>query len=210
MKLVDLNVKDFAQKMASSDPTPGGGSAAALSGLVGIALVEMVANLTIGRKKYAEHDELMQSIIKEAKVLREKFLNAIDDDAKSYDAVSRAFKLPKETDEEKAARSAAIQEATKGATLSPFVITELSLDAMKLAHSAIGKCNTNAASDLGVAAVNFRAAAKGAWLNILINLGGLKDEEFKADIRVKAKALRKEAKALAKEIKAFVIAEIDQ
>ena len=120
--LVDLTVKEFLNKVAGSDPVPGGGSIAALNGAVASALAAMVANLTIGKKNYEEHEELMNHIASLA--LREKdvFIADIDRDSEAYDAVFACFKMPKATDEEKAARSAAIQEATKYAALVPMQV----------------------------------------------------------------------------------------
>ena len=116
--LVDLTVKEFLNKVAGSDPVPGGGSIAALNGAVASALTAMVANLTIGKKNYEEHEELMNHIASLA--LREKdvFIADIDRDSEAYDAVFACFKMPKATDEEKAARSAAIQEATKNVRIN--------------------------------------------------------------------------------------------
>jgi len=209
MKLIDLNVMDFTNKLASSDPTPGGGSAAALSGLVGISLAAMVANLTIGRKKYAEYEDFMQTVLADANAQQAALLAGIDLDAEAYDKVSAAYKLPKETDEEKSARLAAIQDALKIATTTPLNILNHCMASLRLAHSMIGKCNTNAASDLGVAAVSLNTGIQGAWMNILINLSGIKDESFKDEARKKAQETLAQAKKLCAEIEAFVMSEID-
>ena len=111
--LVDLTVKEFLNKVAGSDPVPGGGSIAALNGAVASALAAMVANLTIGKKGYEEHEELMKHISEVALQVKDTFIGDIDRDSEAYDSVFACFKMPKATDEEKAARSAAIQEATK-------------------------------------------------------------------------------------------------
>ena len=120
--LTDLTVKDFLNKVAGSDPVPGGGSIAALNGALASALAAMVANLTIGKKKYAEVQEDMQAIAQEAERLMGDFTADIDRDSDAYDRVFACFKMPKETDEEKAARSAAIQEATKYAAQVPLEV----------------------------------------------------------------------------------------
>ncbi|MCL2574954.1 MAG: cyclodeaminase/cyclohydrolase family protein [Defluviitaleaceae bacterium] len=208
MKLIDLNVADFAIKLASSEPTPGGGSAAALSGVMGTALLRMVCNLTTGRKKYAEHEELMQEILAKTEEKCTALLAAIDADADAYDGVSAAFKMPKETDDEKKARSAAIQEALKAATLSPFAILEHCGAVLALAYKAKGCTNTNAASDLGVAAMNLKIAMDGAWLNMLINISGIKDEVFCEDLKAKAQTAINQAENQVKEIIAQVMLEI--
>ena len=209
MQLIDLNISDFANKLASSDPTPGGGSAAALSGLVGISLTAMVANLTIGRKKYAEHEAFMQDAVKKATELKAQLLKAIDEDAKAYDKVSAAFKLPKEADEEKSARSKAIQDATKIATTTPLGILKLCFEGLELTHSMINKCNTNAASDLGVAANSLKTGLDGAWMNVLINLSGLKDEEFIKQTRNEAANALAKSEGICKEVVSFVMTQID-
>ena len=208
MKLVNMNVEDFMAKLASSDPTPGGGSAAALSGVVGASLLQMVCNLTIGRKKFAEHEGLMEEIIAKCNEHGKALLEAIDKDAAAYDQVSAAYKMAKETDEEKKVRSAAIQEALKIATMSPYDILDHSSKALTLAHKAMGKTNPNAASDLGVAAKNLKTAMEGAWMNILINLSGIKDEAFAAEIKEKSLAALKCANELVTDIVAHVMTEI--
>ena len=122
MQLINLSVTDFMTKLASKEPTPGGGSAAALSGVMGVSLVQMVANLTLGRKKYADHEGLMNEILKECEGLHQGLLEAIDVDAEAYNQVSAAFGMPKETDAEKEARSAKSKKLLKMPLyhLSPF------------------------------------------------------------------------------------------
>ncbi|MCL2235661.1 MAG: cyclodeaminase/cyclohydrolase family protein [Defluviitaleaceae bacterium] len=210
MQLIDMSVTDFMNKLASKEPTPGGGSAAALSGVMGVSLVQMVANLTLGRKKYADHEALMDEILKETKGLHQGLLEAIDNDAEAYNQVSAAFGMPKETDEEKDIRASAIQTATKNATVSPFTILTQCLGALKLAHKAIGTSNTNAASDLGVAATALLSGVSGAWMNILINLPGIKDENFVKDMRKWGEEGVTEASKLWEDINNYVMSEINQ
>ena len=120
--LVDLTVKEFLNKVAGSDPVPGGGSIAALNGAIASALAAMVANLTVGKKGYEAHEELMQHIAGVALQEKDTFIEDIDRDSEAYDSVFACFKMPKATDEEKAARSAAIQEATKFAAIVPMQV----------------------------------------------------------------------------------------
>ena len=209
MLLTNLNIKEFMGVLSSDAPTPGGGSAAALSGVAGVSLLQMVCNLTIGKKKYAEFDELNKNVLNDAKRHHDALLAAIDEDAKAYDQVSAAFGLPKETDEEKAARTAAIQDALKVATLSPFNILVHAKAALQLTHSIIGKSNPNAASDLGVAAASLRTAAIGAWYNILINISSIKNEEFVSDINAKGQEALATSNKLADEICAYVLTQIE-
>jgi methenyltetrahydrofolate cyclohydrolase len=187
--LVDLKVTEFVGKLGSDEPAPGGGSASALAGAVGAALTRMVTELSIGRKKYEEYSDELRNILAEMKTLNSNLLAAIDADTEAFNKVSAVFDLPKETEEEKAARKEAMQAALKYATEVPFHTMELTFDALQLSAKAVGKSNTNCASDLGVAALTMKAGLMGSWLNVLINLGGVKDEAFVAEYTEKGKAL---------------------
>lgn len=189
MKLVDLTITDFMQTLGSDAPAPGGGSASALAGATGVSLLKMVTELTIGKKKYAEFESEMIEIRDKAQVLQHQLLVAIDEDTESFNEVSAVFAMPKETDEDKAKRSQAMQKALKNATITPFNVMSLLSDVLTLTSRAVGKSNTNASSDLGVAAVQVKAALQGAWLNVLINLGGIKDEVFVATYKEKGQEL---------------------
>ena len=205
MKLADRTINGFTELLASSEPAPGGGSTAALEGALAAALVEMVCGLTIGRKKYAEHDELMKQIGADAAKLRLQFTDIIDRDTEAFNGVSAVFAMPKESDEEKSARSAAMQEALKACTLTPFEMMQCALAILELTEKMLGKFNTSAASDLGVAALSAKAAVQGAWLNILINVSGIKDEAFAGKYRSEAEAIIKKALPLADKIYAHVL-----
>ena len=122
--LVDLTIKGFLAETAGSAPVPGGGSISALNGAIATALTEMVANLTIGKKKYADVEGQMRTIATEAAIIRERLIRDIDRDSEAYDRVFAAFKLPKETEEEKAERSRVIQDATKQAAMVPMEVAE--------------------------------------------------------------------------------------
>ncbi|MTB64948.1 sugar ABC transporter substrate-binding protein [Streptococcus sp. zg-86] len=178
MKLVEMTLTEFAQVLGSDAPAPGGGSAAALSAVNGISLTKMVCELTLGKKKYEEFQEEITAIHQASSQLQSDLLAAVDKDTEAFNLVSAVFDMPKETDEDKAARRQAMQDALKEASKSPFSMMEMMLEALKVTERAIGKSNTNAASDLGVAALNLKAGLQGAWLNVLINLSGIKDEEF--------------------------------
>jgi len=210
MKLTDMKINEFCTAIASKEPAPGGGSASAMMASMGIGLLGMVANLTVGRKKYAEHDELMQEIVAEAENLRQRLVDAIDRDTEAYNGVSAVFSMPKETDDEKIARAAAMQAALKAATQVPYEVMELCQASLALAARAVGKSNTNAASDLGVAAHGLVAGAHGAWMNVLINLGGIKDEAFVAAKKTGGEAIIAEAEKTAKVIVNHVMTEISQ
>ena len=197
MKLTEYSCNEFAEQLAAHAPTPGGGSAAAMIGSYGSALCAMVAHYTIGREKYAEYDGLMEGTLLQANTLRSEFLEAVDADAEAYNAVSGVLSMPKATAEEKAARKQAMQEALKKAASVPYTVMELSLRALELTKSMVGISNPNVASDLGVAAVSLRAALCGAWLNVQINLSGIKDEAFTGEYRTHGEALTAKALPLA-------------
>ena len=200
MKLAELKTAEFVDLLASDAPAPGGGSAAALEGALGAALTAMVCGLTVGKKKYAEFEELAQSAQAKALELKARFVDVMDRDTEAFNVVSAAFGMPKATDEEKAARSAAIQEGLKGCTKTPFEMMELAVETLELTASILGKSNDSAASDLGVSALSLRAAVQGAWLNVLINIGSLKNKELAEDYRAKGEALLAKALPLADQI----------
>ena len=200
MKLAELKTSEFVDLLASDAPAPGGGSAAALEGALGAALTAMVCGLTVGKKKYAEFEELAQSAQTKALDLKARFVDVMDRDTEAFNVVSAAFGMPKATDEEKAARSAAIQKGLEGCTKTPFEMMELAVETLELTASILGKSNDSAASDLGVSALSLRAAIQGAWLNVLINIGSLKNKELAEDYRAKGEALLAKALPLADQI----------
>ena len=200
MELSELTVRSFANLLGSDAPAPGGGSAAALAGSLGAALSAMVSALTLGRKKYADYQELAQAGFDKASALKENFLNAMERDTEVFNKFSAAMGMPKETPEEKAARSDAMQKALALCIESPLYMMELSFDAMKLTNELLGKTNANALSDLGVSALMLGAAVQGAWLNVLINLGSLKDEAAAANYRTKGENLLNDTLNLSRDV----------
>jgi len=198
--LTDLSVKEFVNQVASSSPAPGGGSIAAITAAQGIALTCMVAQLTMGKKKYAEYERLMQEVNTEAEKLTTELVTYVDKDTEAYNGVAAVFSMPKATDEEKALRSAAMQKALKAAAAVPFEVMSLCLRALEITNKAVGNSNPNAASDLGVAALNLGAGVMGAWLNVKINLSGIKDEDFVHAYTQKGTELCKNAYALSARI----------
>lgn len=189
MLLAERQVDDFTKVLASDAPAPGGGSAAALAGAVGAALTAMVCTLTAGRKKYAEHEKFVLGVQAEAESLRKQFMDVMDRDTKAFLVISRAYGMPKATDEEKAARSNAIQAGLVECIKTPMEMMELSLRTVQLADSLLGRFNTSSASDLGVGALSLRTAVQGAWLNVLINIGSLKDRELAEHYRSQGEQL---------------------
>ena len=197
MKLIERTLADFSDILASEAPAPGGGSVAALNGAIGASLILMVTELTIEKDKFAEYKLLLKKIAANVKKQHEELLQLIDRDTEAFDTVSAVFKMPKATDEDKKKRSAAMQAALKACTLTPFEVIERSLATLEQAQKMLGKFNTNTASDLGVAVLNLKTATESAWLNMLINLDGIKDEYFVNEYRTKGEELRNKATALA-------------
>lgn len=194
-------MKGFLAETASNAPVPGGGSISALNGAIAAALTEMVARLTIGKKKYAEVEGQMQTIAVEAEMIRERLIRYIDEDSEAYEQVFAAFKLPKETDEEKAERNRVIQEATKEAARVPMKVAEEIASVMESVIYVAHKGNRNAVTDACVAMMTARTCVLGALFNVRINLGSIQDADFvrrmteKCDL-LEAEAIRVEKKLL--------------
>lgn len=190
MDLAELSVRRFVETVASDAPAPGGGSVAALEASLGVGLTAMVACLTQGRKKYAAYAANAAHVQTHAEDLQKRLLTLMDEDSKAFQLVSRAFSLPKDTDEEKAARSAAIQEGLKACTQTPLEMMRLCGEALTLASDfRKNGFNQSSASDLGVAFLSLQSAIQGAWLNVLINLASIKDQNFVTDIREQGQTL---------------------
>ena len=188
-RLTDLTVTGFADVLASDAPAPGGGSVAALFGACGASLAVMTANLTIGKKKYADYWNNAETAKTVGAPLIEQFLKAIDDDTLAFNKLYEAMHLPKETDEQKAIRRTAIAETTKEAANLPFHTLLLCEKTVAVLERLAGRINPNCASDFGVGAASIVSAARGAWLNVCINLQGLSDEAFVNDLYTRAKAI---------------------
>ena len=205
MKLAEMNVTQFADVLASDAPAPGGGSTAALAGALGAALTAMVCELTVHKKQFAEAREDVLAVQAKASQLQKAFLDVMDRDTDAFLVVSNAFAMPKATDEEKAARSAAIQKGLEGCTATPFEMMQLAAQTIELTESLLGRFNTASASDLGVGALSLRTAVQGAWLNVLINIGSLKNKELAEDYRAKGQALVDEVVAAADRVYDIVL-----
>jgi glutamate formiminotransferase/formiminotetrahydrofolate cyclodeaminase len=186
----------FVCALASDSPTPGGGSAAALSGSIGAALSSMVGRLTVGRKKYAEVQAEMEKLIKEGDALAASLNEQITADAASYDGFMVALKMPKSNDEEKAARKQAMADAAMAATKAPLETARQCLRVLEQAVLAAKKGNRNAASDGAVSALMARAGLRGALLNVKINLPSVKDEAFVTAAEKECEDLEHEAERL--------------
>lgn len=176
--LAELTLQQFIDKVISNDPVPGGGSVSALNGALAASLSAMVANLTVGRKKYAEVNDLMQELAARLETAAHRLLADVDRDSEAYDRVFSAFKLPKDTDEQKAARSEAIQRETKYAAQVPMEVARAVHDILPHIATVAQRGNSNAVTDACVAMMCARTAVLGALLNVKINLSSIKDEAF--------------------------------
>ncbi len=184
--LVNLNLTDFADELSSDSPAPGGGSVAALCSALSGALSAMVANLTFGKKGYEDFWKESNQLAEEGQKIKLESLIAIDKDTEAFYSMMAAARLPKKTNEEKKIRVESIENATKEAILIPLETLKIARDAVELAKKIARIGNKNALSDAGVAAIIANAAAKGAYLNIKINMPGIKDENFKFNVMTKA------------------------
>lgn len=208
MNLQNLTLKQFLEKTANNEPVPGGGSISALHGAVAAALTEMLANITIGKKNYSAVEETMKLNATKASALRTEFLTDIDRDAEAYNLVFQAFRLPKDTDEQKVLRSEKIQEATKVAAMVPMEVAERAFELLDLISETTRKGNKNAITDGCVAMMTCRTAVLGALLNVRINLASIKDERFVKELSEKCNRIEKETLRKEQELMEFVRGEV--
>jgi formiminotetrahydrofolate cyclodeaminase len=180
--LIDKKVSNFLDELASNSPTPGGGSVAALTGALGAALISMVGNLTIGKKKYEDVEEDFKKIISSSEKLRYELSQLIEEDVKAFNNFMATYKMPKETEDEKKMRTEKIQEALVEAARIPLKTAYKCLDIMILSHETAEKGNINVVSDVGVAILMAEAAMKSAILNVKINLKMIRDEEVRTEL----------------------------
>ena len=191
--LAELTIKDFLARTAGNDPVPGGGSISALNGALAVALAQMVAGLTIGRKKYADCEEEMKALAAHFEQVRGELVSDIDNDAEAYNRVFAAFKMPKESDEEKALRTATIQQETKHAAEVPMGVARKVCESLGKLEIVAQKGNQNAVTDACVAAMCARTAVLGALMNVRINLTSITDETYVARMESEAKELERKA-----------------
>lgn len=185
----DMTIQVFLDELAGKASTPGGGAAAAISGAMGAALISMVANFTIGKKGYEDVEGESKDILDKSETLRAELTEAINDDVRVFNRVMASYGMPKETDEEKVARSAEIQAALKEATDVPLECAKLCREVINLSQPIADKGNNNVISDAGVAVLAGYAGLRSAALNVYINIGGIKDEEFVASRRQQLETL---------------------
>ncbi len=203
-RLVDMSLTAFADETASESPAPGGGSIAAYVGALGISLGTMVANLSSHKRGWDDRWEEFSDHAERGQAMKEELLRLVDEDTAAFNGIMAAFALPKSTDTEKAARTAAIQNATKQAILIPLKVMQAAHASMSTLKAMAEVGNPNSVSDAGVGALCARSAVMGAHLNVRINSGGLHDKLFLEDILAKAQQLEHEAIVLEKEILTIV------
>ncbi|RPJ57308.1 MAG: glutamate formimidoyltransferase, partial [Acidobacteria bacterium] len=204
--LMAMPVDRFVDEVSSESPAPGGGSVAALAGSLSAGLSAMVANLTVGKKGYEASWDELSVLAERAQDVKDRLSRAVDEDTEAFNAVMAAMRLPKATADQQAARNAALESGYQQAAGVPLQTARACLEALELSLIVAQKGNRNSASDAGVAALMARAGVEGAVLNVLINLGSVKDEEFKASCHHKSQALTAEAARLCEQVVNLVTA----
>ena len=195
-KLTDLTSKDFLTALASSAPAPGGGGGAAMAGALAAALASMVCNLTIGKEKFAAQECEVKALLQEAEQVRQDLLALVEDDAAVFNSFMACYKLPKTTDAEKAARTAAIRKAAKQAAEVPLAIARASYKVLQLAHRLVIIGNPGVITDGACSALLARAALRCAEYNVRINLGLTKAEAYNEQVAAELNKLLKTAEEL--------------
>lgn len=193
MELTDKSGKEFLVELSSSAPTPGGGGAAAMAGALAAALSSMVANLTIGKEKFAAQEPEVKQLLEQAEAVRQELLALVEADAAVFGSFMSCYKLPKNTEEEKAVRTQAIRKAAKGAAEVPLNIARASAKVLRIAKRIVEIGNPGVVTDGACSALLARAALRCAVYNVVINLGLTKDEAYNTAIRLELEELKQEA-----------------
>ncbi len=206
----ETSVHDFVAALASSAPAPGGGAASALAGALGAALAEMVGQLTVGRAKYQDVEPQVREILDQLGQSREELLRLVDEDAAAYQQVAAAYALPRASEDERAARDAAVQRALVVAMEPPRLIGEAAIEVLRLAGEMAAIGNASLVSDAGCAAVLAEAAVRCANLNVLANVVLLRDQEIGTAARAAVAAREADGRALLERALATVRARMER
>ena len=199
-ELASMKVANFLSELASNSPAPGGGSVAALSGSLGAALSSMVCNLTVGKEKYADVQDSIKKALKQSEKLRKRLEELIDEDTNAFNDVIKAFKMPKETEDQKKKRSKALQKGYKTAAKVPLDTARTCEEILDVAKVVAEKGNTNSVTDAAVSALMAQSGVNGAILNVKINLGSIKDEAFVKKLSSELENLEKTTKIKTDEV----------
>lgn len=199
-KLVDMDLRAFANETASESPAPGGGSISAYAGALGVSLGTMVANLSSHKRGWDERWEEFSVWAEKGQAIKDELLHLVDEDTRAFNKIMDAFGLPKSNDEEKAARADAIEAASKYAMEIPFQVMKKSYESMEVMKAMADIGNPNSVSDAGVGALCARTAVRGAYLNVRINASGVEDKDFVNEILEKGKGLEDKAAVAENEI----------
>lgn len=203
MDMKYMSVEDLAALTASNAPAPGGGSISAMAGAFGAALASMVANLTVGREKFAGVEAEMHDVIEKTGVIYREMLDDMQRDTSAFDLVMAAMKMPKNTDAEKQARSEKMQQGYKAAIDVPFTVAQKAASILPLVKIVIETGNKNAVTDGLVAGMMARTAVLGALYNVRINLASVKDADYVADMTRKCRELQDYAEQTERDIRAL-------
>ena len=205
MKIADMKVTELINAVGSDAPAPGGGAVAGLAGGIGVALTMMVNGLTLSKKGFEDDRERILDAIAKGNELKERFVYVMNRDSEVFDGLIESLALPKDDDAHKAIRRGAVQASFRSCTQVPLTMMEICSEAIDLCAELVGTTNPNVVSDLGIAALTLKTAMQSAWLNVLINVGSLKDQEFAAEYRAKGEALLAHALPLADECYAEIV-----
>ncbi|MCH3966005.1 MAG: cyclodeaminase/cyclohydrolase family protein [Clostridium sp.] len=210
MKIVDNPCRDFLEELSSKSAVPGGGGAAAMDGAMGAALLSMVCSLTLGKKKYREYAEKLESVLESAGKLTKEFLDMVDEDAENFIPLSKAYGIPCSNEEEKIKKEKIMDKCLKSACIVPVKVIKRSYDTILLHSSIVGSCSELVLSDIGVGVQCLKAAMSSAYLNVIINIKFIKDREYVAKIEDEVKSLLKDGAKIADDVYENVVKKLSE
>lgn len=200
MKIIDIPCRNFIEELSSKSAIPGGGGAAALDGAMGAALLSMVCNLTIGKKKYVQYTDKLTSVLNKSAELKSNFLDMVDEDAENFIPLSKAYGLPNNTAEAKYEREEILEKCLKSACSVPIKVVKKSYETILLHQSILESCSTLVLSDVGVGVQCLKSALTGAYLNIIINVKSMKNRCYVDNIKEEIEPLLKDGVKIAEKV----------